>query len=252
MTTTDRTANRIAALHRALSLQNAPQTISALLFDVNWPLDLDEMFPSADSLRRFIRQHLPDDCITKQGGALLISLREFAQPDEIAAVLREFEADVIPLWLNERTRAEICRDLWLNPATVSLYQSMRWAEQSGVIEHVYGGGYGEMVRLTRTTAPAWVSVATGTAHNAEVEDALGITHADHVHALRDHVILNETLAGISYKAGRLNDGRVLVQRIDRHSDIFKYALMARSDFGIWKDARKRGETDPETGRIFAA
>lgn len=250
MTTTDRTANRIAALHRALAFQNAPQTINTLLFHINWPLDLDEMFSNTDSLRRFIRQHLPDGCINKQGGTLLISLRDFAQPDEIAAVLSDFEADVIPLWLNEHTRVEICRDLWLKPN--ALYQSMRWAEQSGVIEHVYGGGYGEMVRLTRTTAPAWVSVATGTAHNAEVEEALGITHADHVHALRDHVILNETLAGIIHKAGRLSDGRVLVQRIDRHSDVFKYALMTAQAWGFWKDARKRGEIDPETGRPFAA
>lgn len=266
MTNPNRTTDRLNALYNALSGFNEPQPISALLFHVNWSLDLDDHFTTNDSLRAFIRANLPADCITKQGGRLLVSLRGFAQPEEIAAALRARDGETYPILLSDETESELRRELWLQ-RDYALYQSLKWAEQSGVIEPVYGGVYGTMVRVARTTAPAmpepveqpeeapapeWVNIPTGMTHNQDLQAALNITPADHAHAMREHVIWNKSLMGIIYKAGSLADGRVLVQRVDRWGDNYKYLLMNRDQWQVWQSSNTRGDRDPETGRYTAA
>jgi len=144
---------RLEAIYGALSLFDEPQPISNLLFNVNWSLDLDDMFPTNDSLRAFIRANVPADCITKQGGRLLVGLRAFAQPEEIADALRARDGETYPILLSDETESELRRELWLQ-RDYALYQSMLWAEQSGVLEPVYGGVYGTMVRVARANAPA--------------------------------------------------------------------------------------------------
>jgi hypothetical protein len=215
-----------------------------------------------------VRANVPADCITKQGGRLLVGLRGFAQPEEIADALRARDGETYPILLSDETESELRRELWLQ-RDYALYQSMLWAEQSGVLEPVYGGVYGTMVRVARTAAPAqpapvetveqpeapapaWVNIPTGMTHNQDLQAALSITHAEHVHALREHVIWRESLFGIIYVAGRLPDGRVLMQRVDKWGDNYKYLLMTREQWQAWRDNHTRGDRDPETGRYTAA
>jgi hypothetical protein len=121
-------------------------TLEALLREVNWELDCEEMLSMA-TLRRALTR-LPEACIEKKGRKLIVHARHFAKPEEVMAAFRSLETwiDDGPV-LIERHKETIRKQLLLADRG-DLYQTLEWAESGRYFESDYTV-YGHMVRARR-------------------------------------------------------------------------------------------------------
>lgn len=123
-------------------------TLKALLWEVNWALDLEEMV-SLSTLRKAVAL-LPQECVKRDRKGFRFEARGGARATEVVEALRVldlYDPDV-PV-LIERQRDALRRELVLCDGR-ALYHTLEWASTGNFeIDHTV---YGTMLRWERKAA----------------------------------------------------------------------------------------------------
>lgn len=134
-----------------LQEQEREWNLTALLREVNYTLDLEDMVSMA-TLRRAARR-LPSACYHRRHGQIVISTRCFARPDEVIAAIHAlptFDYD-LPILLTEAHKQAIRRTLALD-RRLGLHNSLVWASAQGVRFAIDYTFYGTTVRFNSRKA----------------------------------------------------------------------------------------------------
>ena len=109
--------------------------LPALLREVNWTLDLDDMMSMA-TLRRAVAL-LPSECVVKSDGRITVQARQFAPRLEMIEALKGLPTwcDDLPVLIN--SHESTLRRVLVLADGMPLFNSLKWA-QAGVYEISYG------------------------------------------------------------------------------------------------------------------